>query len=384
MSRTVLLGDPDPLVNTVTATYTAGIQTATAMASDSTNLFQPGVSVSKSCAPDPIDIGAVETCTIVVTNTGSADSPALENGTIVDTLTGDLLDAANTAVTSSDCTADLATGASCTIVTERTVLDTDPNPLVNVVTVHYNPDGFPNDITNSATESVVVNPPADISITKTADELSKVGDSITYTFVLTNEGDGTANRVSVNDTLLGDITASFPATLAAGASATVTLERTVLAGDPDPLANTVTAIYSSGGTQDTATATDSTNLFQPGVSVSKSCAPDPIDIGAVETCTIVVTNTGSADSPALENGTIVDTLTGDLLDAANTAVTSSDCTADLATGASCTIVTERTVLDTDPNPLVNVVTVHYNPDGFPNDITELGYGECGRESAARR
>jgi uncharacterized repeat protein (TIGR01451 family) len=64
--------------------------------------------------------------------------------------------------------------------------------------------------------------PADISITKTADELSKVGDDVTYTFVLTNEGDATANRVSVNDTLLGDITASFPATLAAGASATVT------------------------------------------------------------------------------------------------------------------------------------------------------------------
>ncbi len=160
MSRTVLLGDPDPLVNTVTATYTAGIQTATAMASDSTDLFQPGVSVSKSCAPDPIDIGAVETCTIVVTNTGSADSPALVNGTIVDTLTGDLLDAANTAVTSSDCTADLADSAPAARSSrERTVLDTDPNPLVNVVTVHYNPDGFPNDITNSATESVVVNPP---------------------------------------------------------------------------------------------------------------------------------------------------------------------------------------------------------------------------------
>jgi hypothetical protein len=99
------------------------------------------------------------TCTIVVTNTGSADSPALENGTIVDTLTGNLLDALNTAVTSNTCTAGLATGASCTIVTERTVLATDPNPLVNTVTVHYNPVGFPNDITATATESIAVNQP---------------------------------------------------------------------------------------------------------------------------------------------------------------------------------------------------------------------------------
>ena len=99
------------------------------------------------------------TCTIVVTNTSSADSPGLVNGTIVDTLTGDLLDAANPAVASSDCTAALPTGGTCTIVTTRTVLATDPNPLVNTVTVHYNPDGFPNDITATATDSVDREPP---------------------------------------------------------------------------------------------------------------------------------------------------------------------------------------------------------------------------------
>ncbi len=99
------------------------------------------------------------TCTIVVTNDSSDDSPDLINGTIVDTLTGNLLDAANTAVDSSDCTAVLPTGGTCTIVTERTVLAADPSPLVNMVTVHYNPDGFPNDITATATDSVTVNPP---------------------------------------------------------------------------------------------------------------------------------------------------------------------------------------------------------------------------------
>ena len=39
------------------------------------------------------------------------------------------------------------------------MLAADPNPLVNMVTVHYNPDGFPNDITATATDSVTVNPP---------------------------------------------------------------------------------------------------------------------------------------------------------------------------------------------------------------------------------
>ena len=107
------------------------------------------------------------------------------NGTIVDTLTGNLLDAGNTAVVSSDCTAALPDRCpgTCTIVTRRTVLATDPDPLCNTVTVHYNPHGFPNDITDTATACVdVKRPVADITITKTADELSKVGDAVTYTF----------------------------------------------------------------------------------------------------------------------------------------------------------------------------------------------------------
>ncbi len=69
--------------------------------------------------------------------------------------------------------------------------------------------------------------PADISITKTADELSKVGDPVTYTFEICNVGVAPVNRDSVTDTLLGDITASFPATLAPGECATVELQRTV-------------------------------------------------------------------------------------------------------------------------------------------------------------
>ena len=115
--------------------------------------------MTKSCTPDPIQVGADEMCTIVVTNTSSADTPDLVNGTIMDTLTGDLLDATNTAVVSSDCAATLPTGGTCTIMTTRTVLASDPSPLVNTVTVHYNPGSFPNDITDTATASVVIEPP---------------------------------------------------------------------------------------------------------------------------------------------------------------------------------------------------------------------------------
>ncbi len=121
--------------------------------------------------------------------------------------------------------------------------------------------------------------PADITITKTADALSKVGDSVTYTFEICNVGEGVVDRGTVTDTLLGDLTHPSRQTLDPDECATVIRMRTVEAGDPDPLPNTVTATYSTGASSDTATASASTNLFQPSVDITKNCTPDPVDVG---------------------------------------------------------------------------------------------------------
>jgi hypothetical protein len=152
----------------------------------------------------------------------------------------------------------------------------------------------------------------------------------------------------------------FPLTLAAGACADVIVTRNPQAGDPDPLVVSVTVTYSGFVATATATGTASTNLFQPSVAVSKNCSPDPIQVGATETCTIVISNTSSADTPTIVKDSIVDTLSGTLSPAG---------CATLPSGASCTFTTTRVVLSTDPNPLVNTVTVHYHPTGFPNDLT---------------
>ena len=222
-----------------------------------------------------------------------------------------------------------------------------------------------------ATHTLAVVCKPTITVTKTADALSKVTDPVNYTITVCNTGLIPVTKTSVVDPLIPGVDAAFGATLAPGACETENFSRVVAAGDPDPLVNTVTATYTAGVQTATATANASTNLFQPAVGVTKSCAPDPVTVGAVVTCTIVVTNTSSADSPGLVNGTISDTLTGNLLDPVNPAVVDaqSNCTATLAVGASCTIVTTRTVLAADPSPLVNTVTVNYNPSGFPNNIT---------------
>ena len=66
--------------------------------------------MTKTCSPDPIEVGEAELCTIVVTNTSSEDTPDLVNGTITDTLSGDLLDATNAAIVDSNLCGDAAHG----------------------------------------------------------------------------------------------------------------------------------------------------------------------------------------------------------------------------------------------------------------------------------
>ena len=97
-----------------------------------------------------------------------------------------------------------------------------------------------------------------LEVTKDGDELSKVGDGADYPFTIENTGSVTLFKDSIIDDVIGDITdnVGLPATvsnyvsncgasLAAGASCTITLTYTIQAGDPDPLVNTVTATYNS-------------------------------------------------------------------------------------------------------------------------------------------
>ena len=107
-----------------------------------------------------------------------------------------------------------------------------PRPALQHGDGQIQPAGFPNNITDTATACVdVKRPVADIEITKTADALSKVGDPVNYTFRICNVGDVAVNRGSVTDTLLGNLTEFFPATLAPDQCVDVVRTRTVLAGD---------------------------------------------------------------------------------------------------------------------------------------------------------
>jgi uncharacterized repeat protein (TIGR01451 family) len=177
--------------------------------------------------------------------------------TISDTISGNLLDSGNAHVVNSTCGSSLATGASCVITTTESTSEASlPGPVVNVVVVHYHPDGFPNDITATATATVPIHTSPAMTLVKSCSPQSvQVGDTVQYTFVVTNTGDITLNRVSANDSLMGDLTADFPATLAPGASVTLTLPRVVLQSDPSTLTNVITTVYGNSVVNITLTKT---------------------------------------------------------------------------------------------------------------------------------
>jgi uncharacterized repeat protein (TIGR01451 family) len=138
------------------------------------------------------------------------------------------------------------------------------------------------------------------------------GEDITYTITVTNTGNEALEGVTVNDTLLGDITGEFDFDFSGSfgvgevAMATVTYSP---GADEDPVDNTVTA--TGNGADSGAEASDEASCrtdvtHAPAIDVTKSC-PETVAFGEDITYTITVTNTGNE---ALENLLVSDALLG--------------------------------------------------------------------------
>ncbi|KKL87351.1 hypothetical protein LCGC14_1935540, partial [marine sediment metagenome] len=134
-----------------------------------------------------------------------------------------------------------------------------------VLLIHY-PEGFPNDIDANDDHSVELFQPS-ITLDKTGDALSKVGDDVAYTVVITNTSSADSPDLvidSISDTLQGDLTdaANFDssdcgASLAPSASCTIVYTYTVQGGDPDPLLNTASVeTHPEGFPNDIASSDD--------------------------------------------------------------------------------------------------------------------------------
>ncbi|MBI3647519.1 MAG: DUF11 domain-containing protein, partial [Actinobacteria bacterium] len=221
--HTVSAEDPDPLVNTVTASGTGADsgENVSDQASCSTALAHPAIDLVKG-GPALAHVGDTITYDFTVTNPGDVDlhdvtlsDPICDPETIV--FTG-----GDTGVEGGD--GILSPGETWTYQCTHVVTAEDPDPLPNTATVSGTDElGH----TVSATDDHVVDiiHPA-ILIVKTANPTSGApGDTITYTYEVTNTGDTTLYDVSVDDDVVGHI-GDIPV-LEAGATVTLTAEFTL-------------------------------------------------------------------------------------------------------------------------------------------------------------
>jgi hypothetical protein len=198
-------------------------------------------------------------------------------------------------------------------------------------------------------------------LSKSADPtVASVGDTITYTYTITNTDNFTIDGVALEDDLLGAIDLGGQTSLEAGGTITGTANYTVVESDlPGPLVNTATVSGTDpDGNTVTASATATVELsYTSSLQLTKVASPTSAAAGDNITYTYTITNDGPV---AIDNITLGDDMLGSIDLGGQTS---------LDAGGTITVTASYTVVDSDlPGPLVNTATVSAtDPDG--NTVT---------------
>ena len=246
-----------------------------------------------------------------------------------------------------------------------------------------------------------------LTVEKTCDPVSKVGDDVDCSVVVTNTSSSDSPNLivdTVTDTLVGNLLGtltrgtkvSCPAWpgsgLAPAATWTCTYRFTVLVtdvigtGENKRVENTaIVHTHPSGFPNDIyGSSSASIKIFTPNLSITKVADPTIVVDGGTVTYTVSVTNTTTESyAPKLYFDSDItkrlkDSLAGDLLGTLTRGTrTGGTCLAgtQLANSESCTVIYQLVVTSADPNPLPNTVTTLMHPVGFPNQIPGLAHAE---------
>lgn len=340
--------------NTATANYTKEIQNQSinqTTNSEEVNIMilgEPITTVTKLANPTTAEIGDVVTFTVTFENTNDFALAGLVFADAYDT-GYDFVEGSVTINGVSDATLDVSKfaikeieGLATTTVTyDMTVNESAVDLLKNAVTISYtvtDPDtGESEDFTldsNTAVVTVTTAPvPVDakVSLKKSADDtFVAVGDVVTYTLEVTNEGNvaleditvydvlpaelsfviGSVkvdNELRVDDNLLSGITIDA---LAVEGVSTITFEAEVMATGGGKVENvaTVNADYTSGADVFTVTADSNAvtlAVILPELTIEKMASTASASLDEIVQYKITLTNTGEVD---FNEVTLFDTL----------------------------------------------------------------------------
>ena len=428
VTGTIAAGASGSLTNTATVAVPVWLTDSnpannTASDTDTINL-NANLAITKTDGLANINPGSAVTYTIVVSNAG----PDTSNGSIVTdtvpaTITGvtwtcgavtggATCGAASGAGNSINTTANLPSGGSVTYTVSGTLVVNATGTLSNTATVLTPASGVtdPNDPTrtgaanNSATDTTIVNPVADVRIAKSHAGNFTVGVNGTYTLTASNSGTlATSGTITVIDNLPAGLTiAALPTgtgwncstTVVGSSTATCTSATVIAAGATSPNPITVTVVVAPAAFPAVTNAATISGGGEPASVSGNNSASDPTTVNGVAdvriakshagnftvgvngTYTLTASNSGTlATSGTI---TVIDNLPAGLTIAALPTGTGWNCSTTVvgSSTATCTSATVIAAGATSPNPIT--VTVVVAPAAFPavtNAATISGGGE---------
>jgi uncharacterized repeat protein (TIGR01451 family) len=355
-------------------------------ASASTNPQHADLALAKTVSDPRPNVGEAITFTVTLSNSGP--------NTATDVAVQDLLPPGLMFVsaTPSEGTYDPATGAwavgTVTTATPQTLTLTarvvSPDAGTNKAIITHSDQFDPNPGNNSSSATVTPQQ-ADLAVAKTvSNPTPNVGDTITYTITLTNNGPDPATNVTVQDTLQPGVmfVSATPSqgsysntsgvwtvgTVNPGTPLTLTITATVT--EPNPAVNRATIAHSDQFDPDTSnnSATAETNPQQADLQLGKTVSDATPNVGDTITFTVTLTDNGPNDAT---NVTVQDFLPAGLtfVSATPSQGTYNNTTGAWAVGTVTTITPQTLTIQAtvaSPNPQTNTATITHS-DQFDPD-----------------
>jgi uncharacterized repeat protein (TIGR01451 family) len=283
----------------------------------------------------------------------------------------------------------VAMAATPTLQIQATVAS--PNAQTNTATISHS-DQFDPDSGNNQASVTVTPQQADLALTKTVNDATpNVGDTVTFTVTLTNNGPDAATSVSVADVLPVGLTfvSATPSqgsytsttgiwnvgTVAVGTPETLTITATV--SSPNAETNTATISHADQFDPDTGNNTASVTVTpqQADLAVGKQVSDPTPNVGETITYTITVANNGPDTATGV---TLQDVLPAGVSYQSSSATegsydlaTSTWTVGTVAVGTPQTL--SITVLVVSPNPASNTASIshsdQFDPDTSNNSDT---------------
>lgn len=325
--------------NQASITYTSGVFSGSTWSNPvAVPVFQPNIAALKSASTANATVGDTVTYTLTVSNTGNYAA----NLTVTDNIPAGTTFVTNSVLINgvplplADPALGIAAGsipAGGTVAVSFSVIITSlptPQVLVNQGTVAYSftlPDGRTlSGSVLSNTLTIPVSSPNLAVLKSTATTSTTIGDTITYSVTLTNNGIATVNNVVFTDALPGGtafVTGSVlvdgvarpgasPSTgvtigsIAPGASVTVAFTVTVTSLPATGVLNNQSSVsFTSGALSNIAFSNIvTTPVYQPVLTAAKSSSSVNATVGDTITYTVLVNNTGNYPATATLTDTI--------------------------------------------------------------------------------